>query len=236
MNPVAELKRAAANIRTILDHLENLASIAEAIDAVTKYLEISTSPPMGGTEGGEMPQGTGEMTLYSMRDPRWRHLCYHGTWTFGAFGCYTVGACMIASLAGYTDDPPTFARKIAQAGAFEGGELLWPGKIADVYPKLEYAGRLNWINRPLTDDELDRFKTELDKGPMLLQVDFYPGGALNPHFVVAEQLTPDETDVCIADPWDGTCTRLLERYASAHWDLKRALYGARLLRPARLTT
>jgi hypothetical protein len=61
-----------------------------------------------------------------------------------------------------------------------------------------------------------------------VRVDIHPCSVLNRHFIVAEQMTLNRRGLFIADPWGGTCTRLLERYAPAngHWDLNRALYGA----------
>jgi hypothetical protein len=89
-------------------------------------------------------------------------------------------------------------------------------------------GPLRWHHG---DADMERFKAELVEGPCIIEVDFIPPTAkFNQHFVIAEGFTRGGTDLAIVDPWDGTRTNLLERYAQTHWDLKRALYGMRLLR------
>jgi len=176
------------------------------------------------------------LTLYSQRDPRWRNLVYAGGMTFGKAGCYVTAVAMILSLAGYTDDPPTVAAKLREAGCFSGALLGRPDRIPDAYPRMRYDGPvdvshdgpLRWHHGAA---DMKRFKAELAKGPCIFEADFIPITAkFNQHFCVAERFTPDGKDLIIADPWDGTRTRLLERYAQDHWDLSRALYGMRLLR------
>ena len=176
------------------------------------------------------------LTLYSQRDPAWRNLIYAGGLTFGQAGCYTVAVTKVLSLAGYEDDPPTVAAKLHAAGCFSGALLTRPDRIPDAYPLMRYDGPvdvsqdgpLRWHNGVA---DMERVKVELAKGPCIIEADFVPPTAkFNQHFVVAERFTEDGKDLVIADPWDGTRTKLLERYAQTHWDLKRALYGMRLLR------
>lgn len=169
--------------------------------------------------------------LYSQRDPRWANEVYSGGATFGSSGCFVTCIAMIASIAGYYDDPPEAARKLRKIGCFTGAYLDHPENIPLAYPRLEWNGVLNWRNRPAS---LIRLREELEKGPVIIEVEFTPGGAQPPddqHFVVAERLT-DDGDLEIADPWDGGRTNLLRRYALGHWNLARSVYGARLLRKA----
>lgn len=167
------------------------------------------------------------LPLYSQRDPRWRNLIYAGGLTFGAAGCYVTAVAMVLGLAGYRDDPPIVAARLREAGCFAGPLLTKPEKIPTAYPLMRYDGLARW-HRIAAD--LEEFEIELSKGPLIIEVDYQPGGPFNQHFVVAERFTPDGKDLVIADPWDGTRTRLLERYAQDQWDLGRALYGMRLLR------
>lgn len=170
------------------------------------------------------------LTLYSQRDPRWRNLIYAGGLTFAAAGCYVTAVAMMLSLAGYEDDPPAVAAKLREAGCFTGALLTRPERIPRAYPRMRYDGLARW-HRVAAD--LEEFEIELSKGPVIIEVDFVPPTAkFNQHFVVAEQLTPGGEDLVVADPWDGTRTQLLQRYARDHWDLGRALYGMRLLRKA----
>ena len=170
------------------------------------------------------------VALYSQRDPRWRNLVYAGGLTFAAAGCYVTAVAMMLSLAGYEDDPPTVAAKLREANCFSGALLTRPDRIPQAYPLMRYDGAAIWHRIPA---DLGEFEIELSKGPVIIEVDFVPPTAMfNQHFVVAERLTPDGKDLMIADPWDGTRTNLLERYAKDSWDLGRALYGMRLLRKA----
>jgi len=181
-------------------------------------------------EDAVMDKDESSMTLYSQRDARWRDTVYAGGMTFGKAGCYVTCVAMLASLAGYADEPPEVARRLAQAGCFAGAQLSFPQRIPQAYPLLVWEGRRDWRNWPA---DLDWLRQQLDDGPVILEVEFVPGGAQPPddqHFVVAEAFTLKGDDLLIADPWDGSATRLLERYALEHWDLARAIYGARLLR------
>lgn len=170
---------------------------------------------------------TPALTLYSQRDPRWRDEIYAGGLTFGAAGCYVTCVAMMASLAGYDDEPPEVARKLREAGIFSGALLARPDKIPGIYPRLCYDGTLRWHKVPADMEQLER---ELEKGPTIIEVDFKPPTSkFDQHFVIAEQLTSGDEDLVIVDPWDGTRTQLLQRYAQDHWNLGRALYGMRLL-------
>lgn len=168
----------------------------------------------------------GGVTLYSQCDPRWRSLIYAGGTTFCKAGCYVVSVAMMLSLAGYDDTPPVVAANLRNANCFSGNLLTRPQNISDVYPRVRYEGTYQWHDRPA---DMSRIRSSLETGPVIMEVDFRPGYKFNQHFVVAEKLVDGE--IIIADPQDGVRTRLMERYAQGHWDLARAIYGLRLLRP-----
>ena len=169
------------------------------------------------------------MALYSQRDPLWWDVRYNGGRTIGEAGCYLTCVAMMVSLTGSAaDTPDVVAARLREASVFEGDELAHPGRIPIAYPALRWGGRLDWRNKPAN---LDWLGEQMEAGPVIIEVEFRPGGAEPPvdqHFVVAERFVGD--DLQIVDPWDGSRTRLLARYALAHWDLERAIYGARLLR------
>jgi len=168
------------------------------------------------------------LTLYSQRDPRWRDLVYAGGMIFGKAGCYVTAVAMILSLAGYEDDPPTVAAKLREAGCFSGALLTQPEKIPTAYPLMRYDGTVQWHS---VAADMERFRAEIEKCPCIIEADFVPPTAeFNQHFVLCLGWADDGKDLLIADPWDGTRTKLLERYAQDHWSLERALYGMRLLR------
>lgn len=179
----------------------------------------------------EKPHG---ITLYSQRDPRWRNEFYSGGETFGSNGCYVTCVAMVLSLAGYTDTPPVVAQKMREAGCFSGAYLTRPDRIPDAYPLMRYDGPVDVSkDGPLrwhkTKADVSRFLSELEKGPVIIEVDFKVStAAFNQHFVVA--LRELDGDIEIADPWDGSKTMLMQRYAKDSWRYERALYGCRLLR------
>ena len=176
----------------------------------------------------ELEDDAPAMTLYSQRDPRWRNEVYAGGLTFGAAGCYVTCVSMLATLAGYEDTPPQTATKLRMADCFIGGMLLYPDRISQAYPLLGYDGTLNWRRLPA---DIIRLRREVEDSPVIIEVEFRPGGAIPPddqHFVILESFDGD--DAIVVDPWDGTRTHLLQRYALANWDLARAIYGARLLK------
>ena len=168
----------------------------------------------------------GGVTLYSQCDPRWRNLVYAGGTTFCKAGCYVVSVAMILSLAGYDDTPPVVAANLRNANCFSGNLLTRPQNIPTAYPRMSYHGTYQWHDRAA---DMSRIRSSLEAGPIIIEVDFRPGQEFNQHFVVAEEFSGE--DLIIADPQDGTRTKLMERYAQGHWDLARAIYGLRLLRP-----
>ena len=195
--------------------VEQICEIAERLG---RAIEAEQAPPPA-------------MVLYSQRNPLWRDLVYSGGSRFGTAGCYVVCVAMIASLAGYTDEPPEVARKLREAQAFSLGNLSYPARIPTAYPRLAWAGSVDWRNGPA---DLARLRAELERGPVILEVDCHPGGTPPPadaHFCIAEGFTGDGADLNIVDPWDGTRAKMLQRYALKTWDLRHAVWGMRLLRP-----
>ena len=137
---------------------------------------------------------------------------------------------MILSYAGYIETPPEVAAKLRGYQCFEGGYLSKPQNIPDAYPRLTWEGRVDWRAGPA---DLDALFGYVDDYPTIVEVDAHPGGTPPPvdaHFVIATGYADDGSDLWIADPWDGSETLLLERYALDYWDLARAVYGVRLLR------
>ena len=232
MSSLAELARQINGTIGAIDNARLQAgaffgALDDARTQAVSALELITGEPPP-----PPPEPSIMMTAYSQNDPRWKDVVYAGGLTFGAAGCYVTCVAMIASLAGYTDTPPEFAAKLREVGAFVGALLSRPDKIPDAYPLLRYDGTVNWRNVPA---DLGILQDELNVGPVIVEVEFVPGGAQPPddqHFVVAEMFSADGGDLVVADPWTGTRIKLLEKYAKVGWGLARALYGMRLLRVA----
>ena len=208
-------------LRTTIAGLRSIAGyIADLIAALEQVLPDYAPPPA--------------LTPYSQRDPLWRDYEYAHNYippaTLGRYGCYITCVAMLASLAGYDDTPPQVAAKLTAARAFTGSQLDHPERVTAAYPRLKWIESVNWRAKPA---DLARLSRELTAGPVILEVEFKPGGATPPtdqHFVLAQGLTPDGCDLHIIDPWDGASTNLLERYALDNWNLARAIYGARIFK------
>ncbi|MBN1815373.1 MAG: hypothetical protein JXA14_26310 [Anaerolineae bacterium] len=178
---------------------------------------------------GPQPTNRPPMALYSQNDPRWKNLVYAGGSTFGQAGCYVVAVAMIASLAGSVEDPPRVAEELVRAGCFEGNLLTKPENIPLAYPGLRYDGSYRWHTEAA---DMSVVWEELARSPIIVEVDFKPGGGFNQHFVVAEAWNEETAGIQIADPWDGRRKELPAAYSPVYggWSLERAIYGLRLLR------
>ena len=133
-------------------------------------------------------------------------------------------------LAGYAHTPPEVASELIDAGCFTGALLTHPERVQDAFPAVHYDGSHRWHNSPA---DMDVVFAELEKGPTIAEVDFqWQTQPLNQHFVVLLRPTDDRLDIWIADPWDGSRVRLLQKYAGEYWDLARTIYGLRLFRVA----
>jgi hypothetical protein len=213
-----------------LQHVATLGALDDAEQRAVAALELLTGEP---EPLPEPPKPV--MMAYSQRDPRWKDTIYAGGLTFGQAGCLVTCVAMIASLAGYEDTPPQVAEKLREANVFRGARLDYPARIPDAYPLLRWNGIHNWRNVPA---DISILADELSEGPVIIEVEFVPGGAMPPddqHFVVGEVLVgggDDEADLIITDSWDGSQTRLLERYALDNWSLARSVYRVWLLRVA----
>jgi len=183
-------------------------------------------------------------TAYSQRDSRWANetLGYSGQagiprLTIGSDGCALCVTAMILSRLDQTITPKVLNAILQQRSGFTGANLVWR-RVPDLFdppapyllayngPLVRYKdGPLVWRN---TAADMARVWEELAKGPCPMEVDYYPGGTLQPHFVLALKRTAD--DIEIFDPWDGARTGLLRRYGTtARPQLHRWIYGLRLL-------
>jgi len=223
-NPTEQLVQQIGGTIGAIDHAAD--ALQEARNQAALALEMLAGMPI---EPLPEPEPGIVMALYSQNNPEWRDKIYAGGLTFGQAGCLACSADMIASLAGYTDTPPEFAAKLREVGAFSGALLSHPERIPDAYPRLRYDGTINWHNVPA---DLGILQDELSVGPVIIEVDFNPGGALDQHFVVAEMFSATGGDLVVADPWTGTRIELLRKYGLSNWSLERAVYGLRLLRVA----
>lgn len=173
------------------------------------------------------------LQAYSQQDSRWgNHKLLHSTYTLGNAGCAVTCAAMILSQGDPDITPLTLNDALLDSHLADNGLLGWES-ITTLWDWVVYDGpEVRWRDGDLiwhgSSANIERVKAELIKGPLIVEVDYLPGGAYDSHFVVAiEDL---EDDILIIDPLDGEQVSLLERYGKPGWGLGRAIYGLRLLR------
>ena len=160
---------------------------------------------------------------FSQRDPRWSGLPLGDSrYTVGTAGCAVVAVTMLATQVDPTMTPATMTNYLNTNGGFTSGGLLKWNSAAEAVDGLNVVRYHLWRDIPANVATLtDRITRE----PQAIQVDFYPGQALNTHFVVALSMTEDGRDINIIDPWTGERDTVLGAYGATGWTLARAVYA-----------
>lgn len=159
-------------------------------------------------DNGEEPPPTHNIIPYSQRDPRWKdEQLGTSSQTIGDSGCALVAACMFASQIDPSTKPDELNQWLTHNNGYAQSNLLRWHKVAEYVPGLKFNDYYVWDANGV---DIEKLYQVLDKKPAILKVDFYPGGAINHHFVLA--LYAQDNDVRIIDPWDGQEKWLLEAY------------------------
>lgn len=166
-----------------------------------------------------IPRPTGIIKSYSQRDSLWRNDLMVNS-TIGAVGCAMTCCAMLGSQFDSTVTPKTLNQYLRKNNGYTNDNCIYWSKVSEFIPQLKYKNYYTWRDKPA---DIDFILNELSKRPVIIQVDFYPGGNLNTHFVLATSYT--EGDITIIDAWDGVETKLLQRYALTDWSLARAIYA-----------
>ena len=166
-----------------------------------------------------LPETIGQIIPYSQRDSRWKDDLMM-TSSIGQVGCAMVSCAMLGSQHNSQITPKTLNNYLRNNNGYTQDNLIYWAKVNEFIPELQFRDYKKWQN---IEADLPYVISELEKHPVILQVDFRPGGALDTHFVLALRYT--DNDIDIIDPWDGIQTKLLRRYALADWNLKRAIYA-----------
>lgn len=157
----------------------------------------------------------------SQRDPAWRsHYLGHSRETIGGYGCAITALAMLlnASLQ-LTDEQPVYDPMVINAtlkannGFVNKNFLNWRA-LPQVWPYVQYKGRIDCPTRPASPAQLGEIDRRLAEGvPVIIYVDakaHEPG--LQQHFVLVTGTV--EADYVIVDPWDGVQTTLCARYGN----------------------
>lgn len=190
----------------LLDMAKDLKSMADSLIAYAAEL-------------ARLKNGLSHIMPYCQRD--YDEKLGFSKWTISQQGCALTCAAMMLSFYGYKDEPPALQEKIKPSG-FRGAYINWYAVAANY--GMEFSGIVNWP-RALTDNDLDSVRDKLREGPVILWVDFRPGGSQQTHFVLGTQWMGD--DIRIIDPWDGFSGMMLKRYGDKRQGLRRWLYGMR---------
>jgi hypothetical protein len=172
---------------------------------------------------------------YSQNDPRWAGQVYAGATTFETAGCYVVCVAMLATFAGYLDEPPDTAAKMRKARCFNGAMLSYPDRIPRAYERLDWPPGA-YYNRTGDRVSLEAWGKIVDHinmiGPLILKVDYRPGNyVFQSHFVLAVEVIDGGQNLGLIDPIDGQYATLLARYANPRdWIAQQAVFGYRGLR------
>lgn len=175
------------------------------------------------------------MQHFYQSDSRWKNKSLLGsTYTIGGWGCALCCATSVVSQADPDIDPYKLNALLLESHPAGNGLLLWEA-VAALYTDVVYDGPANrWQDGDLIwvhiAADMERVKLELTCGPVIMQVDYKPGGKLNSHFVIAMGWNREGTDILLYDPVKGRETLLLQDYGVVGWELSRAIYGLRLLR------
>ena len=161
----------------------------------------------------------------AQREPAWRDdLLGFSNLTLGGWGCALTCASMVCRTVDWAFTPETLNVELRDVNGFYGAHLDW-SVIPQVVPGLKFDGIVNWTNGPA---DMAAIYGHLERHPLIVWVDFDPGGGHNTHFVLVTERYGD-TDLLCLDPWDGYEGRLLLRYGLRDWTLERAIYGMRPL-------
>jgi GH25 family lysozyme M1 (1,4-beta-N-acetylmuramidase) len=150
----------------------------------------------------------------SQRDTRWAsHKLGYSYYTIGGYGCLITAISMILNWYGKSTDPAQLNDALVRVGGFTGANLYW-NAIAQVQPDVYLAKAIDCYYIPAPLHEIDALLA--DDVPVLVHVDFTPGGAVDQHWVLI--VGKSGSDYIINDPWTGEQGSFRTRYGDpARW-------------------
>ena len=144
----------------------------------------------------------------SQRDTRWAsHKLGYSYYTIGGYGCLITAISMILNWYGKQTDPAQLNDALVRVGGFTGANLYW-NAIAQVQPDVYLAKAIDCYYIPAPLHEIDALLA--DDVPVLVHVDFTPGGAVDQHWVLI--VGKSGSDYIMNDPWFGDQTSFRDRY------------------------
>ncbi|MEO0289580.1 MAG: C39 family peptidase [candidate division WOR-3 bacterium] len=142
----------------------------------------------------------------SQRDLKWKDkkLGTSTVNTIGSHGCLLTCCAMVCNYFGKNTDPARLNDDMVRVKGFYSGSLWVWGKLSEVYPDILFDWQVynegQCADKPAPLSLIDRLLDE--KLPVIVKVDFNPGGALDEHWVLI--IGKDEAgSYLINDPWTG---------------------------------
>ena len=150
----------------------------------------------------------------SQRDTRWAsHKLGYSYYTIGGYGCLITAISMILNWYGKSTDPAQLNDALVRVGGFTGANLYW-NAIAQVQPDVYLAKAIDCYYIPAPLHEIDALLS--DDVPVLVHVDFTPGGAVDQHWVLI--VGKSGSDYIINDPINGKQVSFRQTYGDpARW-------------------
>ncbi|MFA5753714.1 MAG: GH25 family lysozyme [Bacteroidales bacterium] len=142
-------------------------------------------------------------------DPRWKdHKLGNSYYTIGQMGC------LITALSGqFNTTPDQLNDALLKVGGFTGANLYWKA-ITTVMPNYEYVTAIDCYYVPAPLHEIDALLEQ--RVPPVVQVDLYPGGVMNQHWV--QIVGKSGSDYIINDPINGKQVSFRQTYGDpARW-------------------
>jgi hypothetical protein len=142
-------------------------------------------------------------------DPRWKdHKLGNSYYTIGQMGC------LITALSGqFNTTPDQLNDALLKVGGFAGANLYWKAIVA-VMPNYEYVTAIDCYYVPAPLHEIDALLEQ--RVPPVVQVDLYPGGVMNQHWV--QIVGKSGSDYIINDPINGKQVSFRQTYGDpARW-------------------
>lgn len=158
---------------------------------------------------GQVEQGLFKLQLWSQRDPRWSEDRMGSSYiTLGQEGCLVTATSSVLNFLGIDTDPKRYNRLLSDRFLYSPPNLMywqapdkiWAGKVKREEYKTFYG--TGWESTAQAIINSGR--------PVLAQVDFVPGGAMNQHWVVL--IGKINGIWWCYDPWYGSTAALNARY------------------------
>ena len=150
-----------------------------------------------------------DVPLFSQNDPLWRYKKL-GTSasTIGGYGCLLTSAAMVCAHYGKATNPDLLNQAMIRVNGYASGNLWKFWSLSAVYPDITIR---DYVDCEKVPAPLALIDTRLAEGiPVIVKVDYYPGGTVQQHWVVLCGKSGD--DYIVADPISGTRILFRQKY------------------------